>query len=88
MCRNYELYRQLEAEPGLWPPPHQILEVACALLHRRTEAVGYEVAQESDHVEQGTLACGVWADQYVEAVEVDIHIVEAPVVQGLDATDH
>ena len=34
------------------------------------------------------LPLALGADQDVEAVEPDVHVAEAAVVEGLDATDH
>ena len=88
VLRYRELYRQLEVKVRLRPPPHQVLEVAGAFLHRRIEAVGHEIPEEGYGVEQRALAAGVGADQDVEAVEPDVHVAEAAVVESLDATDH
>ena len=47
-----------------------------------------QVTDERHNVEQRALAAGVGADEYVKAVESDVRVAEATVVERLDAVNH
>ena len=86
---DIELHRQLEPQILLRTAPRQVLEVSSATLDRCIEAIGNQVAQKPDHVEQRALSTRVGAYQNVEgAMEFKVHVAQTAKVQSLDASDH
>ncbi len=86
--RYRQLHRQFESRIGSGTSPGQILEVAGALVDSYPESVPDHVPEERDDVEQRALAARIGADEDVEAVERDVDVPKATVVQRLYAANH
>ena len=86
--RYRDFYCQFESRIDRGTAPGQILEVAGAVVDRSPESVPHHVPEERDDVEQRALAARVGADQDVEAVERDVDVPKAAVVQRLYAANH